>query len=296
MKKILVTGVNSYIGNSLIGYLREFPEEYDVEGISCRNGAWKEKDFSGFDCVFHVAGIAHADSGKITEERKAAYYAVNRDLTVELARKAKAEGVSQFIFMSSAIVYGDSAPLGKRKLITADTVPSPAGAYGDSKLQAEQGILPLSCESFRVVILRPPMIYGRNSKGNYPVLSRLACRLPVFPDVDNQRSMLYVGNLVEFIRLMIKNEESGIFWPQNAEYSNTSDVVRMIAAVHGKKIKLIPGLSGILGLLALATPLVNKAFGSLAYDRSLSEYKEPYCRFTLPESVRLTEQGETSGN
>lgn len=290
MKKVLVTGISSFIGNSFMKYMSAFPEEYEVEGMSCRGGAWREKDFSGYDCVFHVAGIAHADSGKITEERKAGYYAVNRDLTVALAEKAKAEGVRQFIFMSSAIVYGDSAPIGKRKLISRTTPPAPSGAYGDSKLQAENGILPLSDESFKVVVLRPPMIYGEGCKGNYPVLSKLACSLPFFPDVDNQRSMLYIGNLTEFIRLMIKNEESGIFWPQNAEYSNTSDLVKMIAAEHGKDLKLIGGTTWLLKLLALATPLVSKAFGSLSYDMCLSEYKEPYRRYSLSESVRRTEK------
>lgn len=290
MKKILVTGVNSYIGNSFMEYMCGFPDEYEVEGISCRDGSWRDRDFSGFDCVFHVAGIAHADSGKITEERKARYYAVNRDLTVELAGKAKSEGVRQFIFMSSAIVYGDSAPIGKKKLITNKTEPEPSGAYGDSKLQAEKGILPLNDEHFRVVILRPPMIYGKDSKGNYPVLSKLAEKLPFFPDVDNQRSMLYIGNLVEFVRLMVKNEEAGIFWPQNAEYSNTSDLVKMIAASHGKKIPLIGGLSGALKLASLATPLVNKAFGNLSYDMSISEYKEPYRLYSLEESIKLTEK------
>ncbi|MDO5444440.1 MAG: NAD-dependent epimerase/dehydratase family protein [Eubacteriales bacterium] len=292
MIRILVTGINSYIGNSFMEYMRRFPEEYELQGISCRDGSWKDRDFSGFDCIFHVAGIAHADSGKITEERKARYYAVNRDLTVELAQKAKKEGVRQFIFMSSAIVYGDSAPIGKKKLITDKTEPSPSGAYGDSKLQAEKGILALGDADFRVVVLRPPMIYGKNSKGNYPILSSLAKKLPFFPDVDNQRSMLYVGNLVEFVRLMIKNNESGIFWPQNAEYSNTSDLVRLIAAEHGKKIPLVGGLSGALKLVSLATPLVNKAFGSLSYDMNISEYKEPYRLYSLEESIKLTENQE----
>lgn len=290
MKKILVTGVNSYIGNSFMEYMHGFPEEYEVEGISCRDGSWRGRDFSVFDVVFHVAGIAHADSGKITEERKARYYAVNRDLTVEIARKAKTEGVKQFIFMSSAIVYGDSAPIGKKKLITDKTEPDPSGAYGDSKLQAEKGILSLNDDQFRIVILRPPMIYGKNSKGNYPILSKLAEKVPFFPDVGNQRSVLYIGNLVEFVRLMIKNEESGIFWPQNAEYTSTSNLVRLIAAEHGEKIPLVGGLSGVLKLFSLVMPLVNKAFGSLSYDMRISEYREPYRLYSLEESIRLTEE------
>ena len=288
MKKILVTGVNSYIGNSFREHMKNFPE-YTVDGISCRDGKWKDADFSGYDCVFHVAGIAHADSGKITPERAAEYYRVNRDLTRDVAEKAKAEGAGQFIFMSSAIVYGDSAPIGEHKIINRSTSPVPSGAYGDSKLQAENSVLPLDCDSFRVCILRPPMIYGRGSKGNYPVLAKLAGALPVFPKVDNRRSMLYIENLTEFVRLMIKNEEHGIFFPQNAEYSNTTELACMIAEAKGKHILVVPGTTPALKLLSKFTPLVDKAFGSLAYEMEMSEYRENYRLFPLSESIERTE-------
>ena len=288
-KRVLVTGVNSYIGNAFRSYMEQYPEEAAVEGISVRNDVWKTLDFSGYDCVFDVAGIAHADTGHVSEEVKKRYYAVNCDLTVALAQKAKEEGVRQFIFMSSAIVYGDSAPIGFQRMITRDTPPAPADFYGDSKLQAEKGILPLADDHFKIAILRPPMIYGKGSKGNYPVLSKMAQKLPAFPKVENCRSMLYIGNLVEFVRLVIKNEESGFFFPQNGQYSNTSQLVQMIAEAHGKHIILVGGCTVPLRLLSQATGLVNKAFGSLAYDMPMSEYKENYRRFSLEESIRLTE-------
>lgn len=291
MKKILITGANSYIGTSFEKYLKDnFPEKYQVDTVDMIDGTWREKSFSGYDAVYHVAGLAHADTGKVSEERKAFYYKINRDLAVETARKAKTDGVKQFIFMSSAIVYGDSAPIGKSKMITRDTPVSPANFYGDSKVQAERGIRPLEDESFKVCILRPPMIYGKDSKGNYPVLSKLARKLPVFPVVENQRSMLYIGNLVEFVRLMVENEESGLFWPQNGEYSNTSRLVKMIAEAHGKRIILVKGTAWALKLLSHCTGLVNKAFGSLCYDMELSRYKTEYLRFSLKESVAETEE------
>ena len=121
-KRVLVTGVNSYIGNAFRSYMEQYPEEAAVEGISVRNDVWKTLDFSGYDCIFDVAGIAHADTGHVSEEVKKRYYAVNCDLTVALAQKAKEEGVRQFIFMSSAIVYGDSAPIGFQRMITRDTL------------------------------------------------------------------------------------------------------------------------------------------------------------------------------
>lgn len=289
MKKILITGANSYIGMSFEKYMSQWPEQYQVDTVDMVDGSWREKSFAGYDVVFHVAGIAHSDTGNVTEERKAFYYKINTDLTVETAKKAKADGVKQFIFMSSAIVYGDSAPIGKTKVITKDTPVNPANFYGDSKVQAEKGILPLNDDSFKVCVLRPPMIYGPGSKGNYPVLSKLARKLPVFPKVNNQRSMLYIENLAEFIRLMVENEEQGIFWPQNAEYSNTTDLVQMIAQAHGKKIAIIPGFTWALKIMSHATGLVNKAFGSLSYDMELSRYKQDYRIAPLDESIRRTE-------
>ena len=290
MKKILITGANSYIGVSFENYLKQLDGEYTVDTVDMIDGTWREKSFAGYDAVFHVAGIAHSDNGKISEEKEKLYYAVNTDLTVETAKKAKADGVKQFIFMSSAIVYGESASIGKEKLITKDTPVSPANCYGDSKVQAENGILPLNGDGFKVVVLRPPMIYGKGSKGNYPTLVKMALKMPLFPYVKNQRSMLYIGNLCEFIRLMIDNEEQGIFWPQNGEYSNTSELVKMIAAVHGKKRPLVKGFGWALKLASHMIGLINKAFGNLCYDMSISEYKENYRVATLEESIRLTEE------
>ena len=290
MKKILNTGANSYIGMSFEKYMAQWPDQYQVDTVDMIDGTWRQMSFAGYDAIYHVAGIAHSDSGKISPEKAKLYYAVNTDLTVETAEKAKAEGVKQFVFMSSAIVYGESAPIGKRKVITKETPVSPANSYGDSKVQAENGILPLNDESVKVVVLRPPMIYGPGSKGNYPVLSKLAQKLPVFPVVDNQRSMLFIGNLMEFVRLMIENEESGIFWPQNGEYSNTTELVQLIAQAQGKKILLIKGFGWALKLMSRVTGLVNKAFGSLSYDMEMSSYRQPYQRTSLTESVQLTEK------
>ncbi len=290
MKKILITGANSYIGTSFEKYMQAWSEEYKVDTVDMIDGTWREKDFSEYDSVFHVAGLAHADVGKVSDEVKTKYYKINTDLTVETAKKAKQDGVKQFIFMSSSIVYGESAPIGKSKVITSNTEPSPANFYGDSKLQAENGILPLQDENFNVVILRPPMIYGKNSKGNYPTLAKFARKLPLFPYVKNERSMLYVENLCEFVRLMVENNEYGIFHPQNAEYSNTSELVKMIARAKGKKIWTPKGFCWILKIFSRLTGLVNKAFGSMSYDMALSEYKENYRVCNLKESIERTEK------
>ena len=265
------------------------PDRYIVDVVGTRNNEWLAVDFSLYDVVYHVAGIAHSDVGNVSELVKKKYYAVNTDLTIAVAEKAKIAGVRQFIFMSSAIVYGDSAPIGEKKIITANTKCSPTNFYGDSKVQAEKGIMVLNDQSFHVVILRCPMIYGKGSKGNFPILEKIALKLPFFPKIENMRSMLYVGNLTEFVRLMIDNEEAGIFWPCNREWSNTSSLVKMIADSKGKRIILIPGLGWILKLLSYLTKDVNKAFGNLAYEKKIGDYKEDYRLYSLEDSIKEIE-------
>lgn len=284
MKKILITGRNSYVGKSLEEWLGNYPNGYSIDLISLRDNLWREMDFSGYDVVFHVAGIAHVSSDPKMEDL---YYIVNRDLTIETAKKAKAEGVKQFIFMSSIIVYGDSSS--EERVINKNTVPIPSNFYGNSKLQAEEGIKQLDTDNFKVVIIRPPMIYGKDSKGNYPKLAKLARVLPVFPDFKNQRSMLHIDNLCEFIRLMIDNVERGMFFPQNQEYVSTSEMVKLIAQAHGKKILLTRIFNTVLKRFGLRIAIVNKVFGNIIYDKSLSDYKETYQIRDLPESIELTE-------
>lgn len=294
MKKVLITGANSYIGTSFEQWVRDNQAPIETDTIDMIDGTWKDYDFHGYDAVFHVAGIAHADVGKVTEEQKALYYKVNSELTKECAAKAKAESVKQFVFMSSIIVYGESAGIGRERIIDKDTPLTPANFYGDSKVKAEEGLQELADDTFKVVILRPPMIYGKGSKGNYPLLAKFARKLPFFPDVQNQRSMLYVGNLCKFISLMVENEERGIFFPQNKEYVITSRMVHAIAEVHGKRIRMIKIFNPILRLMGKIGGkiggLVNKAFGNMVYDKNLSRYQEDYCIYELDESIRLTEQ------
>ncbi len=290
MKKILITGKDSYIGTSFENWLQQWPEAYQVDTVDMVGDAWRAKDFSGYDAVFHVAGIAHADTGHADAATQKKYYAINTDLTIETARKAKHEGVKQFVFMSSIIVYGASSNLGETKVITKDTIPQPENFYGDSKLKAEEGILSLQSEGFHVAILRPPMIYGKGSKGNYPKLAKLAKTSPIFPDIDNQRSMLYIDNLCEFIRLVIDHNNKGIFFPQNKAYVCTKELVQAIAKAHGKTIHLTKLFNPMIKAMAKRNALIGKVFGSLVYDKDLSKMDTMnYQTATLEESVRKTE-------
>lgn len=285
MKRILITGKNSYVGNSFEKWLDHYPDQYQVDKISVRDETWKAFDFSPYDVVLHVAGIAHVSTDP---KMKDLYYKVNRDLTIEIAKKAKKDGVTQFIFLSSIIVYGDSQK--ETRIITKDTKPNPSNFYGRSKLEAEEGIKFLQSENFNIVIIRPPMIYGRGSKGNYPKLARLARKLPLFPDIDNKRSMLHIDNLSEFIRLVVINEDRGVFYPQNKEYVKTSEMVKLIAEAHGKKIRLIKIFNPIIRIMIGRIGIIDKVFGNLVYHRKLSDYKQNYRKKDLRESIIATER------
>ena len=187
MKKLLITGAGSYVGVSVAQYLSRWPERYSVDTVDMIGEGWKTAAFSGFDAVLHVAGIVHQKDSKNDPAQKELYERVNTRLAIETAQKAKDEGVKQFLFMSSASVYGLDAPVGKIVTITADTPLRPKDNYGISKAKAEEGLQVLADDSFKLAILRPPMIYGKGCKGNYQTMAKLAQKLPVFPWVDNRR-------------------------------------------------------------------------------------------------------------
>lgn len=294
-KKVLITGQGSYIGTAVERWLLKDKDHYQVDTLDMQDETWRDTDFSQYDVVYHVAGIAHADVGNVTEEQKQLYYKVNTDLTIEVAERARQAKVKQFIFMSSMIVYSGC----KENFITSETEPCPLNFYGDSKWRADQKIQEMDAENFKVVVLRPPMIYGKGSKGNYPQLAKLASKLPVFPIVKNQRSMLHIDNLCQFVKLMIDNEEHGVFFPQNGEYSNTSDMVQMIAEVKEHRIIMIPFVGIFIKLLEKAPGKIGgltiKAFGNSSYDMSMSEYKENYRVNSLRKSIVLTEGTHLEG-
>lgn len=280
MKKILITGAGSYVGTSFEKWLSQWPDKYHVDTVDMTDGTWREKSFKGYDVLFHVAGIAHR---KETKANAHLYYEVNGELAIETAEKAKLEGVPQFIFMSSMSVYGMETGV-----ITKYTEPNPKTHYGKSKLEAENGIKLLSDDLFRAAILRPPMIYGKGCKGNYPKLAKLARITPLFPDIENKRSMIYIDNLSEYVRKLAEtpmNKTCRTCLPQNAEYVCTKALVAKIAEAHGKSVIFTAAFSPVLRCLIGRNKTVNKLFGSLCYDKT-----QDLCdTFSFEESIRRTE-------
>ena len=289
MKKVLITGANSFVGTNIEKWLLKTPEEFSVDTVDTMNDIWKTADFSKYDVVYHVAGIAHVDP---KPEMAPLYYKVNRDLTIEIANYAKEKGVKQFIFMSSGIVYHASKSL-KGDIKTKDTVPNPNDFYGDSKLQAENGLKELDSATFKVCILRPPMIYGPGNKGNLPRLGWLATKTPIFPAWHNKRSMLYVENLAEFVKQAILHELNGIYFPQNAEYSDTVEIVRQFAKEHGHKIWISKLFNPFVWLGSFFLPAIPKMFADSYYVQEMSKYDFEYQLVSFEDSVKGLEIRKT---
>ena len=283
MIRVLITGAGSYIGTHIAAHLSQYPDRFQVEELDIQEGLHPQA-FSGVDTVIHVAGIAHR---KETPESELEYLAVNGLLPVETARMAKNAGVKHFIFFSSMSVYGMTT--GR---ITADTKPSPNTFYGQSKQAAENGLRHVADENFRIAVLRPPMIYGRGCKGNYPRLAALAKKSPLFPRVKNERSMLYIGTLCAFMEKLIESGKGGLYFPQNREYVNTTEMVKRIAACHGRKLLSIPGFDWLLRLLEKRVSVVGKVFGTLTYDLAMSTEFAHENEMPFAQTIRETEVEE----
>lgn len=282
MIRILITGANSFVGTSVEKWLLQSKDRYLVDTIGTLNDAWKDANFSNYDVVFHVAGIAHVDP---KPEMAPLYYKVNRDLTIEIAKWSKEHGVKQFIFMSSMIVYHASKSL-NGTVIDRNTAPNPNDFYGDSKLQAENGLKALETQQFKVAILRPCMIYGNNGKGNFQRLARLALKTPVFPAWHNKRSMLYIDNLSEFVKQAIDRELSGTFHLQNKEFADTVEIVRYYAKAkhHSLWVSKVFNPAVWLGAKVL-TPLC-KMFADQYYVSDLTNYDFNYQLVSFEESLK----------
>lgn len=281
MKHILITGAKSFVGTNVGNWLLKEPENFAVDVVDTMNDAWKQADFSKYDVVFHVAGIAHVDP---KPEMAPLYYKVNRDLAIEVAKWAKEHGVKQFIYMSSRIVYHASKSM-RADVATAETKPDPNDFYGDSKLQAEKDLNELACDSFKVAIMRPPMIYGPGNKGNLPRLAWLATKVPMFPAWHNKRSMLHVYNLAEFIKQVIIRELGGTFFPQNKEYADTVEIVRCFAKEHGHKIWITRLLNPFVWIGSFFIPQIPKMFSDSYYVQEMSEYDFDYQVISFEESL-----------
>jgi len=274
-KRILVVGQGSYIGESFARYAKDI---FTIDVVDSRNDKWQDVDFSGYDTILHCAGIAHVAQKKNMREL---YYAINCQLAVTVAQKAKNEGVGQFVFLSSMSVYHHS-----QKEITKDTPPNPICFYGGSKLAAEKQLQQLATSSLKMCIVRPPMVYGAGCKGNFPRIVTLTRRLPIFPNINNRRSMIYIDNLCEFFVQAIDSEREGVYLPQNEEWVNTTKLVKLIAKAQGKNIFTTKIFNPAIKLLSKSLSQFGKLFGNLYYAQTGDEHE--YNKINFSDSIKAS--------
>lgn len=287
--KILVLGKNGYVSRCFQDYMDKFSDQVDT--LSVRGDNWKKCSFSEYDAVFNTIGLAHNDARMGTEEE---FMKLNVQLPVDVAKKAKEDGVSIFIHMSSMIVYGNSSKVGVFEPITKDTIPIPDNIYGRSKLLGEKELEKLADEKFKVALVRSCRVYGEHDTDSIQMLTKFAKKMPIFPKVKNNISMIYSDNLCELVRLIAEAKQGGIYFPQQERYICTGDMVKDIATLSGHRIWNTKIFNPILLTVGKRIGFINKVFGNEGYDFGLSTHFDgKYRVVSYEESIkRLARTGE----
>ncbi|HDP74540.1 MAG TPA: NAD-dependent epimerase/dehydratase family protein, partial [Bacteroidales bacterium] len=259
--KILLIGKNSFIGKNFI----TFSKFNDIQEVDSINLIPEKFNFSKFDVIIHLAAIVH-QSKQISIEK---YLKVNAEFPVQVAKKAKSNGVKQFIFLSTTKVYGDNPP--PVGYWDEGSECNPTDAYGLSKHKAEQELLALSVSTFTVSIVRTPLVYGEGVKANMLSLMKLVNRVPILPfkGINAKRSITFIGNLTAYIDRIIEIRAMGIFLAQDKEPVSVEELVRLIAAGLKRKTFLFnPGKLLLRLVKELAPSIYARLFSSSVIDNS----------------------------
>ncbi|MBD9461561.1 NAD-dependent epimerase/dehydratase family protein [Pseudomonas sp. Pdm06] len=279
----LVTGASGYIGSLLCKVLKE--RGYTVKGIG-RSSIIPSQDFDyvcldlesdpldgvclGVETIVHLAGRAHILNDK-EEDPLSAFRRANVNATLRLAREAMRRGVKRFVFVSS---IGVNATETKNSKVSELSGNNPSTPYALSKFEAEEALKELVKDSsMELVIIRPPLVYGGNAPGNFQRLLkivRLGMPLP-FLAANNQRSMIALDNLIDFIVHCIKHPAAAgeLFLISDGADVSTVDIVRTIANGMGRKPRLIYVPVGVIRVAAKLLGRENmfsQLFGSLVID------------------------------
>jgi UDP-glucose 4-epimerase len=253
--------------------------------------AW-EAALAGCDVIVHLAARVHVMDDKASDPL-AEFREVNTEGTLNLARQAAQAGVKRFVFTSTIKVNGEGRDAAYRETDT----PAPADPYAISKWEAEQGLHSIAQETgLEVVILRPPLVYGPGVKANFLRLMRTVARgwpLPLGA-IRNRRSLLYLGNFVDAIRLCVEHAGAAgqTFLLDDGEPVSTPDLIRALAHAMGRPARLLAVPVGVLelaGALLGKRAAVARLTGSLYVDssaiRSRLGWSPPY---TMRQGLDVT--------
>ncbi len=280
MNRVLIVGAGSFVGESVENWLiNKCSGKYSVDTVDAIADAWKVADFTQYDVVYQVAGVAHV--AKETPEMKDLFFKVNAEMSAQIAACAKSAGVKQYIFMSTKGVYPAFVPL-----IDENTPTNPQKLYGQSKLAGEEKLNLLRDDRFKVAILRCPAVYGGKAPGSFHKLLTKISTMKVFPAYRNKRSMIYIDNLCEFVNLVIERELDGILVPQDAEYMSTSDIVRIAAKSKGKNIYFLRLPSLLMPLLVKLSYKFRKPFGNTVFKQNFSVNDREYYVVSQEDAIK----------
>jgi len=281
---ILLTGSLGFIGSY---FLQKYNKKYNIKTFSFRNDDFDKLDLSDIDIVVHLSALVHQMQGA----KKDKYYRVNVEQTIQLAKKAKESGVKQFIFMSTIKVYGEEADIAYNENSNCN----PVDYYGKSKLEAENKLLELESNDFIVSIIRTPIVYGYGVKGNIQNLIKLIKKVNVLPfkNINNKRSMVYIGNLCYLIDELILQRQKGVFLASDDETISTSSFIKLIAKNLNKKIYLIKIPLFEYMLKHLKPNIYQRIYGSLIVNNQITKERlnlnNPY---SIEEGIKYMLIGE----
>jgi nucleoside-diphosphate-sugar epimerase len=235
---ILITGGSGFIGKALINQLG-----FKSIRLATRlDLASMQLEFNGINCIVHLAARAHVVRDSASDQNQA-FYKINVEQTLNLARRAAEARVKRFVFISSVKVNGELTQPGNA--FTESNAPSPQDAYGLSKSMAEQGLIKISEDTgMEVVIIRPPLVYGPGVKANFAALVRVVKSgwpLPLGA-VYNQRSLVSLDNLIDFIVVCITHPHAAnqTFLVSDSHDVSTTELIRGIAQAAGMPSRLLP--------------------------------------------------------
>ncbi|WP_339880422.1 SDR family oxidoreductase [Pseudidiomarina gelatinasegens] len=279
---ILLTGATGFVGGALLNSLsghrvtcfgRSVPNSKKAAFVYAdfNNYDAAALSFANFDAVVHSAARAHVmnDDAYDTVEL---YRQINTRGTLNLAEAAAAQGVKRFIFISSIKVNGESTDVNERFSVYSKV--NPTDPYGLSKHEAEIGLRKIAAETkMEVVIIRPPLVYGRGVKGNFASMMNLAKRNLPLPlgRINNKRSLVAIDNLVDLIVTCIDhpNAANETFLVSDDLDVSTTELFELMTKGVGKKPRLLPipkKLLQVAGTFLGKQEIIERLLGNLQVD------------------------------
>lgn len=279
--KILIIGKGSFIGGS---FINQYNEQYEIDELDLLNTSLKDCSFSSYHVVIHLAAIVHVHA-KISKED---YFKVNSDLAVQVAKKAKEEGVGKFIFFSSVKVFGEQNTIDTPWCESAGC--KPKTYYGQSKLHAELCLQNLTNSNFIVSIIRPCLVYGPGVKANMYNLIRIIDKSPVLPfgGIENLRSFVYINNLLDLLNAILLSEKAHLIIATDNRAIGTSELCQLIMTSLNKKCYLFSLPKCIRKYFSKSrNSYLSAVWGTFVVDSKIGYESLKYIpRFTVEDGIK----------